>query len=142
MIDLPFETIVASELETEKVARSFADNLSERDIILLSGNLGSGKTFFVKCVCAAFEVNKVTSPSFAIVNEYAGTKTVYHFDFYRIKNINELYDIGIDDYLKNDEAIIFVEWADLWKEIIPHHHYEVAINFVDENKRKIKITRT
>lgn len=141
MITLPFDTVVESEIETEKVARSFAENLSGGDLILLTGNLGSGKTFFVKCVCASFQVNKVTSPSFAIVNEYVGTKTVYHFDFYRIKNISELYDIGIDDYLKNEEAIIFVEWADLWREIIPHHHYEVAINFVDENKREIKISR-
>jgi len=141
VITIPFETVVTGEIETEKVARSFAENLLMGDVILLSGNLGSGKTFFVKSVCSAFDVNKVTSPSFAIVNEYIGNKTIYHFDFYRIKNINELYDIGIDDYLKNDEAIIFVEWADLWSEVIPHHHYNVVINFVDENRRKISITR-
>lgn len=141
MISLPFESIVDSEKETEAIAKSFAANISEGDLILLFGNLGSGKTFFIKSVCSAMNVNKVSSPSFAIVNEYVGTKTIYHFDFYRIKNINELYDIGIEDYLKNDDAIIFIEWADLFRDIIPQHHFEVSINFVNDNKRKITIKK-
>lgn len=141
MIKLPFETIVNGEKETELIAKSFSEILLPGDLILLFGNLGSGKTFFVKSVCSAYSVNKVTSPSFAIVNEYIGSKTIYHLDFYRIKNVNELYDIGIDEYLKNNEAIIFVEWADLYREVLPQHHYEVTINYFDENKRKIVINK-
>ncbi len=141
MINLPFEIIVESEIETENVAKSFSENVLPGDIILLTGNLGSGKTFFVRSVCSAFGISNVSSPSFAIVNEYEGNKKVYHFDFYRIKNLNELYDIGIDDYINEVNVIKFIEWADLWKEVIPQHHYNVQINLIDSFKRKITITK-
>jgi tRNA threonylcarbamoyladenosine biosynthesis protein TsaE len=141
LINLPFEIIVESEIETENVAKSFSENVLPGDIILLTGNLGSGKTFFVRSVCSAFGISNVSSPSFAIVNEYEGNKKVYHFDFYRIKNLNELYDIGIDDYINEVNVIKFIEWADLWKEVIPQHHYNVQINLIDSFKRKITITK-
>lgn len=141
MINLPFEIIVESEIETENVAKSFSENVLPGDIILLTGNLGSGKTFFVRSVCSAFGISNVSSPSFAIVNEYEGNTKVYHFDFYRIKNLNELYDIGIDDYINEVNVIKFIEWADLWKEVIPPHHYNVKINLIDSFKRKITITK-
>lgn len=141
MINLPFEIIVESEIETENVAKSFSENVLPGDIILLTGNLGSGKTFFVRSLCSAFGISNVSSPSFAIVNEYEGNKKVYHFDFYRIKNLNELYDIGIDDYINEVSVIKFIEWADLWKEVIPPHHYNVQINLIDSFKRKITITK-
>ncbi|MBS3945127.1 MAG: tRNA (adenosine(37)-N6)-threonylcarbamoyltransferase complex ATPase subunit type 1 TsaE [Melioribacter sp.] len=141
MINLPYEIIVESEKETENVAKSFSEKISPGDIILLTGNLGSGKTFFVRSFCSTLGINNVSSPSFAIVNEYEGNEKVYHFDFYRIKNLNELYDIGIDDYTNDVEAIIFIEWADLWREVIPRHYYEVQFNFIDSIKRKITIKK-
>jgi tRNA threonylcarbamoyladenosine biosynthesis protein TsaE len=141
LINLPYEIIVESEIETESVAKSFTENISPGDIILLTGNLGSGKTFFVRSFCSTLGITNVSSPSFAIVNEYEGKKKVYHFDFYRIKNLNELYDIGIDDYTNDVEAIIFIEWADLWREVIPRHHYEVQFNLIDSFNRKITISK-
>lgn len=141
MISFPLEIVVESEIETENVARSFAENISPGDIILLTGNLGSGKTFFVRSFCSTLGITNVSSPSFAIVNEYKGNEKVYHFDFYRIKNLNELYDIGIDDYKNDVEAIIFIEWADLWREVIPLHYYEVHFEIIDTIKRKITIKK-
>lgn len=141
MINLPYEIIVESEKETENVAKSFSENILPGDIILLTGNLGSGKTFFVRSFCSTLGINNVSSPSFAIVNEYEGNEKVYHFDFYRIKNLNELYDIGIDDYTNDADAIIFIEWADLWREVIPRHYYEVQFTFIDSIKRKITIKK-
>lgn len=141
MIKLPYDIIVESEKETESVAKSFTENILPGDIILLTGNLGSGKTFFVRSFCSTLGIINVSSPSFAIVNEYEGKKKVYHFDFYRIKNLFELYDIGIDDYINNMDAIIFIEWADLWREVIPRHYYEVQFNLIDPSKRKITITK-
>jgi tRNA threonylcarbamoyladenosine biosynthesis protein TsaE len=141
LINLPFTVIVESENETEKIAKSFAENLIPGDLILLNGELGSGKTFFVKSVCNNFGIKNVASPSFTIVNEYSGDKKVYHFDFYRIKKVNELYDFGFEDYLNDINTIKFIEWANLWKEVIPKHFYEVNIDFVNENERKITISK-
>ncbi|HOI29753.1 MAG TPA: tRNA (adenosine(37)-N6)-threonylcarbamoyltransferase complex ATPase subunit type 1 TsaE [Melioribacteraceae bacterium] len=141
MIILPFSRIVESESETEEIAAGFSEMISEGDLVLLNGDLGSGKTFFVKCLCSNYGIQNVTSPSFAIVNEYSGLKKIFHFDFYRIKKLNELYDIGIEDYLKDDKAIALIEWAELWNEIIPNKHYEVRIEMFNEQKRKISITK-
>lgn len=141
MIILPFSRIIESESETEEIAAGFSEMISEGDLVLLNGDLGSGKTFFVKCLCSNYGIQNVTSPSFAIVNEYSGLKKIFHFDFYRIKKLNELYDIGIEDYLKDDKAIALIEWAELWNEIIPNKHYEVRIEMFNEQKRKISITK-
>jgi len=141
VIILPFSRIVESESETEEIAAGFSEMISEGDLVLLNGDLGSGKTFFVKCLCSNYGIQNVTSPSFAIVNEYSGLKKIFHFDFYRIKKLNELYDIGIEDYLKDDKAIALIEWAELWNEIIPNKHYEVRIEMFNEQKRKISITK-
>lgn len=141
MINLPLALVVESENETEEIAKLFAENLTPGDLVILNGELGSGKTFFVKCVCANFGIKNVSSPSFTIVNEYDGNRKVYHFDFYRIKKVNELYDFGFEDYMKDITAVKFIEWANLWKEVIPNHFYEVTIDFVNENKRKIIISK-
>jgi tRNA threonylcarbamoyladenosine biosynthesis protein TsaE len=141
LINLPFTLVVESENETEEIANLFAENLIPGDMVILNGELGSGKTFFVKCVCANFGIINVSSPSFTIVNEYEGNRKVYHFDFYRIKKVDELYDFGFEDYIKDITAVKFIEWANLWKKVIPNHFYEVTIDFVNENKRKIIISK-
>lgn len=141
MINIPFDKIVENEKETQNVASSFAENLMSGDLILLNGQLGSGKTFFVKSICSYFGIYNVTSPSFTIVNEYSGDKKVYHFDFYRIKKVNELYDIGFEVYIDEPDAVKFIEWADLWKDVISRHYYKVDIDLIDENKRKITISK-
>ncbi|MGB9665653.1 MAG: tRNA (adenosine(37)-N6)-threonylcarbamoyltransferase complex ATPase subunit type 1 TsaE [Ignavibacteria bacterium] len=81
------------------------------------------------------------SPTFSIINEYNGIYKIYHFDFYRIKDIEELYDIGYEDYL-NEESICLIEWANIFTEILPQERFEVLIEFVEnETQRKITINK-
>jgi len=113
----PFEKAVASPGATKMLAVSFAEQINSTRTVVLNGELGSGKTFFVKQTCNAWGIRNVSSPSFAIVNNYRNSKPVYHFDFYRIKNISELFDIGFNDYLNDNEAVIFIEWGNLVPEV-------------------------
>jgi len=101
--------------------------------------LGAGKTFFVKSVLNYFEIGNVNSPTFAIVNQFEGKVKVNHFDFYRVNAINELHDIGFEDYL-DDESITFIEWANLAQEILPHKRIEVDIKIIDEYSREFSFT--
>lgn len=139
-MDFPFSAVVQNESETNLIAEDFSKYLQVGDIVFLNGELGAGKTFFVKSVCSNFGIQNVSSPSFAIVNEYSGTKKIFHFDFYRIKREQELFDIGFREYL-SDEAIVFIEWADLFPEILPHKHWFVNFEFESETVRKINIKK-
>lgn len=126
--------------ETFQIARNFSLELKPGDIVALKGNLGSGKTVFVKGICEGLEANEnPLSPTFSIINEYYGKYKIYHFDFYRIKDIEELYDIGYEDYF-NDKSICLIEWADLFEEILPDNYILVSIEFGEtENQRIITI---
>jgi tRNA threonylcarbamoyladenosine biosynthesis protein TsaE len=137
----PFEIVVGSEDETTEIAKSFSKCLNNGDVVLLNGDLGTGKTFFVKKICSEFGIENVTSPSFTIVNEYHNKNKIFHFDFYRIKKSVELYDIGFEDYLTAAESIIFVEWAELFPEVLPTKNYQVDFQIINESSRKIKIKK-
>ncbi len=138
-MDLILEKVVNTAKETEKIAVEFSKFPQNGDVITLIGNLGAGKTFFTKAFCRQFDIDDVVSPSFAIVNEYNGTKKIYHFDFYRLKDSEELLDIGYYDYLNDEDAITFIEWADMFPEILPKKRYIIKIEIIEENKRKISI---
>lgn len=135
------EYISKSEKDTELIALNFANEINAGDIIVLNGPLGSGKTFFVKKIADYFKISNTSSPTFAIVNEYLGNRKLYHFDFYRINSINELHDIGFEDYLSDLEAITFVEWGELFPEILPQSRYEIQINLNEDDSRKIVIRK-
>ncbi len=125
--------------ETLKIARDFSSKLKNGDVVALIGNLGTGKTIFVKGICEGLKANQnPLSPTFSIINEYLGKFKIYHFDFYRIKDIEELYDIGYEDYFNND-GICLIEWADLFENLLPENHYRVLIDF-GENDSQRKIT--
>lgn len=136
----PFSVESLNESDIINVANEFAGILNQGDLVALNGNLGSGKTFFIKAVCKNFEIDNVTSPSFAIVNSYDGKYRVNHFDFYRIKKIDELYNIGYNDYL-NDSSITFIEWADLFPKLLPKNYYEIKIEIDSQTERKISIRK-
>lgn len=139
-MDFPFQIVSKSENQTTEIAREYSSVINGGDIILLNGDLGSGKTFFVKQVCKEFGIENVSSPSFAIVNEYHNRKRFTHFDFYRIKKIEELYDIGFEDYLE-EEAVIFIEWANLFPGILPKKNYQIDFKFVNNTSREISILK-
>jgi len=112
--------------------------VKKHPLFLLHGDLGAGKTTFSKSVIASLgSSDNVTSPTFSIINEYtASEKKFYHIDLYRLNNIQEALDIGIEDYLYSGHYC-FIEWPDLIKPILPNEHHNVEIHILDNNKRKI-----
>jgi tRNA threonylcarbamoyladenosine biosynthesis protein TsaE len=130
-----------SEDATSGLALSFAKELKPGDIVAMNGNLGSGKTFFIKKVTEYFGIKYASSPSFAIVNEYNGDIKIYHFDFFRLNKIEELYDIGWYDYLNNNDSIIFIEWGELLKEVLPERRFEIRIIMLDESERRFEFEK-
>jgi len=140
-LNLPFTRKLTSLIETKRFAERLATLFKEGDIIVLNGNLGSGKTTLVRGICTNYDIKDVSSPSFSIVNEYDGEKKIYHFDFYRLKKIEELYDIGFEEYINNSGAIIFIEWGDLLSEIIPRPHYEIHMQMMPRSVRLVKIVK-
>ncbi len=140
-MDLPIKKYVGSKEETRKFAHEFIKLINEGDVIVLNGDLGVGKTFFVTRICECYNIKKTSSPSFAIVNIYEGSKKIYHFDFFRIKREEELYDIGFEEYLTDPEAIIFIEWGNIVPQIIPRKRIEINFNFVNETSREIEIKK-
>jgi tRNA threonylcarbamoyladenosine biosynthesis protein TsaE len=136
----------SSETETISLAEKFAGRLVPGDVVALNGDLGSGKTQFVKGVCLGLGVaDLVTSPSFVIMNQYtavrneAGAFPIFHFDFYRIRSIDELYDLGVEEYFYG-KGICLIEWARAATSLLPMKRYEVALRVLSqENTREITI---
>lgn len=103
----------------------------------LYGDLGAGKTQFVKGICEAFKVKEVVnSPTFTIVNEYHGTLPVYHIDLYRMKDIQEIFGIGFDEYSEAG-GVCLVEWAEKLDGIIPEKRFDVKMAVIDDTTREI-----
>ncbi|MCS7229672.1 MAG: tRNA (adenosine(37)-N6)-threonylcarbamoyltransferase complex ATPase subunit type 1 TsaE [Candidatus Kryptonium sp.] len=134
--------LTVSEEETIKLGREFAKSLKAGDVVALYGELGVGKTKFVQGVCLGLNVKEtVNSPTFIIMNKYEGDLTIYHFDFYRVDSIEEIIEIGFDEFIYND-AISFIEWAEKVEEILPRKRYDIFITFGEmENERKIEIVK-
>jgi len=129
-----------SEEETFGLGEKLKNFLREGDVLILCGDLGAGKTVFVRGLAKGlgFDVNKVNSPSYTIVHEYPGEPALYHFDLYRLGDTSELYEIGWDEYLSG-KGIIVVEWGEKAKHLLPEKYYMIEIKLVDENQRSIEI---
>lgn len=119
-------------------AQKFVDGMGENCVFAFYGKMGAGKTTFIKAICEALGVEDVvTSPTFAIVNEYkAPAGAVYHFDFYRIKNLREAYDIGCEEYFYSGSPC-FIEWPELIEELLPDDTVEVRIDVLDDGSRTV-----
>lgn len=128
--------------ETEKLAQDFASTLKKGDVVLLSGDLGAGKTTFTQFVFKALGVKEiVNSPTFAVLKTYNGDGiTLNHFDTYRITT-EEAIECGFDEVLSDKNCITFIEWADMIAPLIPPKHIDVKISCIDEEKRKFEIER-
>jgi tRNA threonylcarbamoyladenosine biosynthesis protein TsaE len=127
-VEFPYSKHAASLEETARLAKEFAGCIEGGEVIVLNGNLGAGKTFFIKSVLSNLGIHDVSSPTFTLINEYCGKFNVYHFDFYRIIKPEELIDIGYYDYF-NGIAVIFIEWGDLFPAMLPRKRIEVNIAF-------------
>jgi len=116
-----------------EAACEFIQNMGEARVFAFYGKMGAGKTTFIKAVCEELGVDDViTSPTFAIVNEYAGP--IYHFDFYRIKRLEEVYDMGFEDYFYSG-ALCFIEWPELAEDILPDDAVRVSITEQEDGSR-------
>lgn len=123
-----------------EAAKAFIQQIGERTVFAMYGKMGAGKTTFVKAVCEELGVTDViNSPTFAIVNEYRSDSTgelIYHFDFYRIKKLDEVYDMGYEDYFYSG-ALCFIEWPELVEELLPGDAVKVTIEELDNGTRQI-----
>ena len=136
-------TIQISSLETiRESARTFINNMGDNTIFAFYGKMGSGKTTFIKALCEELGVEDVvTSPTFAIVNEYRSATTaelIYHFDFYRIKKLEEVYDMGYEDYFYSG-SLCLIEWPELIEELLPEDAVKVFIEELPDGMRELRI---
>ena len=120
-------------------AQQFIEALGESRVVAFYGKMGAGKTTFIKAICQQLGVDDViTSPTFAIVNEYTDrtSSPVYHFDFYRIRRLEEVYDMGYEDYFYSGHLCL-IEWPDLIEDLLPEDALRVSIGEEADGSRKI-----
>jgi tRNA threonylcarbamoyladenosine biosynthesis protein TsaE len=131
--------ITHSPEETFEFARRLGEGLSGGAIILLSGDLGAGKTVFTKGIAAAFDIDprEVTSPSFTLINTHSGTKSLNHVDLYRLDSVASS-DLGLDEMFEDPNAITVIEWAERLKSA-PKDATRITIEYISESDRKIQI---
>lgn len=125
--------------ELKTVAQKFCDSIGTDRVFLFYGEMGAGKTTFIKEICNALDIkSEVTSPTFAILNEYPCDKYgfVYHFDFYRIEKITEIFDIGFEEYVESG-AVLFIEWPEKLGHLVPEGARNVEITIAQNNSRII-----
>lgn len=123
------EIIIDSIENIDAAARRFVEAMDGRTVFAMRGSMGAGKTTFTRAVCRQLGVtdDEVTSPTFSIVNEYQSPSgPVYHFDFYRVKNLSEAVDMGCEEYFYSGHPC-FIEWPDLVERLLPEDTVEVSI---------------
>ena len=131
-------TTIKFQLSTiDDAARQFVEAIGDRTVFAFFGGMGAGKTTFIKAVCQQMGVTEdmVSSPTFAIVNEYEGSRgSIYHFDFYRIRQISEAVNMGFDDYLYSGN-LCFIEWPELVEPLLPEDMVRVTIEEQPDGSR-------
>ena len=130
--------------ETQAIGRQIGETLKVGDVIALIGDLGAGKTCLTQGIArgvgiAAHEI--VNSPSYTLINEYAGEIPIYHIDLYRLKHHGEIVDLGLEELLEGN-GICIIEWADRMSDLLPANHIQVTMTWVDESTRIIKLQRS
>lgn len=124
----------------DEAAKQFIAHMGQAKVFAFYGKMGAGKTTFIKAVCQALGVEDViTSPTFALVNEYTdgNGNPIYHFDFYRIKKIEEVYDMGYEDYFYSGNLCL-LEWPELIEDLLPEDAVKVSITQNDDDTRTVE----
>lgn len=133
---------ISSIDDLQKAAKEFISNIGSNKVFAFYGKMGAGKTTLIKAICEELGVtDTVASPTFAIVNEYRtkdNNEPIYHFDFYRIKQLSEVYDMGYEDYLYSGN-LCFIEWPELIEELLPEGTMKVNIETTEEGERIISL---
>ena len=124
----------------QEAASAFIQQIGDHKVFAFYGSMGAGKTTFVKAICESLGVDDViTSPTFAIINEYhADDHVIYHFDFYRIKKLEEVYDMGYEDYSYSG-SLCFIEWPELIEELLPEDAVKVSIKENPDGSRTVTL---
>ena len=130
-----------SETETIALARKLAASFVSGDVVILKGELGAGKTTFVRglAVACGIDENMISSPSYTFVNEYGGQPPLYHIDLYRMSDISELTEIGWDDFISR-EGIVLVEWGERAGSRLPARYYLAEFLIIDDQQRRIDLS--
>lgn len=136
------EIKIQSLEDIHEAAKQFIAAMEDHTVFAFNGKMGAGKTTFIKAICEELGVTDViTSPTFAIVNEYRSEETselIYHFDFYRIKKLDEVYDMGYEDYLYSG-ALCFIEWPELIEDLLPEDAIQVNITEQTDGSRVVTL---
>lgn len=131
--------ISKSENETILIAKRFSKKLRGGEVLALNGELGAGKTIFVKGLAKGLNIEElITSPTFTILNFYKGRLELCHFDMYRINEVSEAFETGISEHLQS-KGVCVIEWAEKIKELLPEKFIKVEILKIDNNIREITI---
>lgn len=136
-------TIQISSLDIiSDAAREFISQMGDDTVFAFYGKMGAGKTTFIKALCKELGVNdEVNSPTFSLINEYrseTSSELIYHFDFYRIKKLEEVYDLGYEDYFYSG-ALCFIEWPELIEDLLPSDAKKISIDETTDGARIITI---
>ena len=135
------QIIIKSPETIRESAKAFVEAMGDSTIFAFYGSMGARKTTFIKAICEEMGVEDViTSPTFAIVNEYRSATSgelIYHFDFYRIKKQEEVYDMGYEDYIESG-AVCFMEWPELIEELLPEDVVNVSIKQQEDGSRIVE----
>ncbi|MGN1208568.1 MAG: tRNA (adenosine(37)-N6)-threonylcarbamoyltransferase complex ATPase subunit type 1 TsaE [Christensenellales bacterium] len=140
------EIVVESLNETENLAKNLSKKIENGMVILLYGEIGAGKTTFTKFLLQHLGVKSVvSSPTFTLLNEYSGDFPIYHFDMYRIQNVEEIYELGFEDYINSKNSpftktgLTLIEWPENVKDVLPKDAVKIEIKKLGNNKRKFII---
>jgi tRNA threonylcarbamoyladenosine biosynthesis protein TsaE len=128
--------------DLDRAAKEIVDFTRNDRFFIFEGEMGAGKTTLIKALCKAMGVQEVvSSPTFSIVNEYdADGRIIYHFDFYRIKNLQEAFDIGYEEYFYSDHTCL-IEWPEKVEELLPEHYVKITLTILGENERRLSISK-
>ena len=139
VIEMEYKLTSYNERDTANIAENIEAEKFSNMVICLTGDLGSGKTIFVKSFAAALGIKEdITSPTFNIIKEYTdGELPLYHMDVYRLEDVKE--DIGIEDYFEKS-GVTIIEWADMIKDKLPEERLEIKFKIIDENTRVLVLT--
>jgi len=136
------EFIISNISELDKVSKKIIELTTDKNIIIFYGKMGAGKTTLIKKISKDLGViDNITSPTFSIVNEYLTNKdeTIFHFDFYRIEDIEEALDFGVEDYFSS-KKICLIEWPQIIEPLLPDKIITVNIEILEDKERKIEIS--
>lgn len=142
IFDMKQQFVADSVEQTEQIAKDFARSLNGGEVVLLRGEMGAGKTHFVKGLALGLDItDTITSPTFALHNQYFGKLTLNHFDFYRVDDPAEAEMLGLDEFFYDKNGVSAIEWSENISYLLPKHCLTVTITKLSESERQITIER-